>query len=284
MIITRLQGGLGNQLFQFAAGYALAKQLCQPLKLDIITSFPKNHKRSFELEKFHIAYTLATPGDLRKFIPVPRLYRHLPGLLSIISRNVYREPHFQFDPNFYRLTAPVFLDGFWQSPKYFENIEGEIRRLFHVTSSLIQNVQEKGNELRSEQSVSIHIRRSDFLAPKAAAYHGVLSKDYYQRAIRHISGKIPGASFHFFSDDMEWVKRELSPPPGSQYVSGATSAIEDFYLMSCCRHNIIANSSFSWWAAWLNDNPLKIVVAPKAWFAANTIDSGDLIPRNWERL
>jgi hypothetical protein len=132
----------------------------------------------------------------------------------------------------------------------------------------------------------VHIRRGDFLNEKITAYHGVLSAFYFEKAIGLIREKIPSASIYFFSDDIEWVKQNLAVDKNSVFVSSfiTRSAIEDFYLMTKCKHNIIANSSFSWWPAWLNNNPDKIVVAPKKWFADSSINTNDLIPQDWIRI
>jgi hypothetical protein len=131
----------------------------------------------------------------------------------------------------------------------------------------------------------VHIRRGDFLKSKTAAYHGVLGAFYFEKAIGIIKDKEPSASVYFFSDDINWVKQNLARHGNAEFASSFTgSAIEDFYLMTKCQHNIIANSSFSWWPAWLNTNPEKIVVAPKKWFNQSSINTNDLIPESWIRI
>ncbi len=283
MIIVRLQGGLGNQLFQYAAGKALSSRLGVPIKLETLTSLNKKKSRDLELDKFLIDFELATPGEVRSFVLFPQLYRHFPNLIA--GTNVYREPFFQYDRNFNKLKDPVYLDGFWQSPFYFQDIEELIRKEFSIRKEFINHLEVKGSEFRKIDSVSVHIRRTDFMKPKAAAYHGVLPSSYYHAAISLIKERVPGAILYFFSDDIEWVKQNLNPTGDSVFVSETTkSAIEDFFLMSSCRHNIIANSSFSWWAAWLNSSGQKIVIAPSKWFARPEINTSDLIPKDWIRL
>jgi hypothetical protein len=202
-----------------------------------------------------------------------------------LGKNIYREPHFHFDKNFFKLKDPVFLDGFWQSPLYFKDIDTTLRQDFIVNPGLIKNVMEKGKELEERPSVAVHIRRGDFLNVKAAAYHGVLSAFYYEKAIRLIKERIPSASVYFFSDDIGWVKQNLAIDKNAEFISAfSKSPTEDFYLMTKCRHNILANSSFSWWPAWLNSHPEKIVVAPKKWFAYSHINTNDLIPADWIRI
>jgi hypothetical protein len=213
------------------------------------------------------------------------LYRHRPDLFSKLGRHIYREPHFHYDYGFSDLKDPKFLDGFWQSPKYFESIEETIRADFQVKESLVKNVLKKGIELGEGHSIAVHVRRGDFLNPKIAAYHGVLDAAYYHKAIEIIQEKDPLATIHFFSDDIEWVKYNIPSRVNTEFVSSPKrSALEDFYLMTKCRHIVIANSSFSWWAAWLNNHPDKIVVAPKNWFAGDSINTDDLIPNTWIRI
>ncbi|HEY6505829.1 MAG TPA: alpha-1,2-fucosyltransferase [Chitinophagaceae bacterium] len=284
MIIARLQGGLGNQLFQYAAAKALSLKLNTPFKLETITSLQKDRQRQIALNDLHAKFELATKKEIKQFLYFPALYRHQPAFFANLGKHIYREPHFHFDPNFFRLDDPVFLDGFWQSPEYFKDIEDIIRQDFTVKEELIKNVKEKGKELESKASVAVHIRRGDFLNSKAATYHGVMNAEYYLNGLRLIQEKIPGASIHYFSDDIEWVKTNL-PADNAEFVSSYTkSAIEDFYLMTKCRHNIIANSSFSWWPAWLNNNSGKIIVAPKNWLADSRINTNDLISPGWIRI
>jgi hypothetical protein len=284
MIIARLQGGLGNQLFQYAAARALATRLNKPFKLETITSLQKDKLRHIALNDFRAAFELATTEEVKQFVYFPSLYRHKPAFFSRLGKHVYREPHFHFDPCFFELNDPVLIDGFWQSPLYFKDIEATLRQDFTIKEELVQRVKEKGKELASKPSVAVHIRRGDFLKPRPAAYHGVLDTDYYSKAIELLAEKVPDLSVHYFSDDIKWVQQNL-PAYNAEFVSSFTrSAIEDFYLMTRCRHNIIANSSFSWWPAWLNDNPGKIVIAPKKWFAVSHINTGDLIPAGWIRV
>jgi Glycosyl transferase family 11 len=284
MIIVRLQGGLGNQLFQYAAGKALATQLDKPFKLETITSIQKDKRRVIALHDVQTTFELASTKEVNEFVRFPSLYRH-PISLFKMGKNIYHEPHFHFDQNFFKVNDPVFLDGFWQSPLYFKDIETIIRNDFVIKPGLIKNVIEKGKELEGKPSIAVHIRRGDFLNPKISAYHGVMSAFYFEKAVGLIREKVPDAFVYFFSDDIGWVKQNLSVDRNTEFVSSPNqSAIEDFYLMTKCRHNIIANSSFSWWPAWLNTNPDKIVVAPKKWFADSSINTNDLIPSDWIRI
>jgi hypothetical protein len=285
MIIARLQGGLGNQMFQYAAAKSLATRLNVPFKLETITSLQKDKQRVIALGDLNANFQLATRKEVKKFVPFPTLYRHKPEFFSKLGRRIYREPHFHYDHGFINLKTPIFLDGFWQSPKYFEPIEEAIRADFKVKEALVKNVIKKGNDLAEGHSIAVHVRRGDFLNPKIAAYHGVLEAAYYQNAIHLIQQKDPRSTIHFFSDDIEWVKQNIPSPVNTEFVSSPKrSAMEDFYLMTKCRHMVIANSSFSWWAAWLGKHPDKIVVAPKNWFVGDSVNTKDLIPSNWIRI
>lgn len=285
MIIARLQGGLGNQMFQYAAAKSLAKRLGSSFKLEALTSLSKDKQRVIALGDLNAGFELATKEEIKKFLFFPGLYRHKPELFSKLGRNVYREQSFHYDPNFLTLSDPVYLDGFWQSPRYFADIETIIRSDFAVKDQLVKKVLSKGRELEESHAIGVHVRRGDFLRPKIAAYHGVLDAAYYQSAIESIQEKDPRATVHFFSDDIEWVKSNIPTQVNTEFVSSPRrTALEDFYLMSKCRHNVIANSSFSWWAAWLNNHPDKMVVAPRNWFADPVINTGDLIPSGWIRL
>ncbi|HLG40457.1 MAG TPA: alpha-1,2-fucosyltransferase, partial [Chitinophagaceae bacterium] len=264
---------------------ALAEQLNTPFRLETITSLQRDRKRHIALHDFHTQFELATKTEVIKFVFLPALYRHWPSLFSRFGRNIYREPHFYFDKNFFSLNDPVFLDGFWQSPRYFKSIETVLREEFTIKPELIKNVIEKGKEMENKSSIAVHIRRGDFLNPKIKTYHGVMSAFYFEKAIGMVKEMVSAPFVYFFSDDIEWVKQNLVVDKNSEFVSGYTqSSVEDFYLMSKCRHNVIANSSFSWWAAWLNANSGKIVVAPQKWFAVADINTNDLIPSEWIRI
>jgi hypothetical protein len=168
LIIVRLQGGLGNQLFQYAAGKALAARLNKPFKLETITSLQKDKQRNIALHDLQAKFELASKTEVKEFARFPLLYRH-PVSVFKTGKNIYHEPHFHFDENFFKLKDPVFLDGFWQSPLYFNDIGNLIREEFTVRPELIKNVTEKGKELEARPSIAVHIRRGDFLNEKITA-------------------------------------------------------------------------------------------------------------------
>jgi hypothetical protein len=177
-----------------------------------------------------------------------------------------------------------YFDGYWQNEKYFVDIREELLETFKIADTPSEPCSSYMDMIKRKNAVSIHIRRGDYAEnPKVKKIHGVLSRDYYTEAIRLIKQQKPEPVFFFFSDDIEWCKLNL--PESGVFVEN-TSDLEDLYLMSLCKNNIIANSSFSWWGAWLNEDPEKIVVAPRQWFADTGLNeiASEICPSSWIRL
>lgn len=287
MVIVQLKGGLGNQLFQYAAGIALAEQHQVKLAVDI-SHLSHNQSgdtmRPYELKNLVHPPLVAKPGQIAPFQKFLR--NSIEKFLPNYKRIVYKEPAFTYDENFENADDNVYLSGYWQSEKYFSKYEKLIKANFVFGEQLTQKVQPFAVTLRSSESIAIHIRRGDLVSRELQDYHGILSAAYYNNAIRIIRETIQTPSFYIFSDDMHWVKQQLQLPPATTFVSGQVShsSYEDFFLMQHCRHNIIANSSFSWWAAWLNSYPNKTVIAPKKWFNNAPHNTRDLLPAAWIRM
>ncbi len=284
MVITKIIGGLGNQLFQYAAGKSLTLHHGTELKLDL-TAFKDYTLRNFSLDLFNLQYEIAGEAEIKKFTERNLLDKFRDQFNLLSNGKYYREKFFHFDKNFFNHPADVYLKGYWQSEKYFLPVVEIIRKEFIIKQEQIMNVAALATTLKEVESVSIHIRRGDYTNPAILEMHGILSSAYYQQAIDKILKHFPDAVFYIFSDDMNWVKENLKIE-NKVYVSGELSktAIEDFYLMSQCKHNIIANSSFSWWSAWLNNNKEKIVIAPERWFNTKPTDTQDLIPSGWLKI
>jgi hypothetical protein len=297
MIIVKLMGGLGNQMFQYAAGRRLADRHKTQLKLDI--SFLKKKyvgstPRFYELNNFNICNQIATNIEIAKFTGIgPNLWLKIllkiPWLAYLLTMNtrVYHERHFHFDPEV--LTAPnhVYLDGYWQSGKYFKDIEDILRQDLSFQSPLVGRNLELSNLIKRADSVSLHIRRGDYVTDaNMMAYHGVCDNEYYIKSVEKIQSAVKSPYFFVFSNDSLWVREEISLPSPMTIVehNSPDQGIEDLRLMSMCRHNIIANSSFSWWGAWLNTNPGKIVIAPDKWFNSTSLNTKDLIPDQWIKI
>jgi len=290
-VITRLNGGLGNQLFQYAAGRALAIKLDAPLKIDL-SEFDSYLLRRFELNQFNIKAEIASPDEVADIVlNPPRLKRYISrSAISLglkFNKLVLKEKKFGFDCIFEKIKHPVYLSGYWQSEKYFKSVEMELRGEFTLTNKLDEANQAILDKIKQNTSVSLHIRRGDYITnPSAAAVHGVCSLDYYYAAIRYITHHVRNPCFFVFSDDPQWTKDNLkiNYPVEFVEINGPDSGVKDMWLMKSCKHHIIANSSFSWWAAWLNDRPDKFVIAPRIWFIDKKIDTKDLIPEQWHRI
>lgn len=284
MIISRIYGGFGNQLFQFAAAKALAAFHRAPVKLDT-TEFDHYLLRNFDLQNLADPPLVASPHEIMELKATGRFQRGLQKLLPYHFKTFYKEPFFHFDPNFFRLGNDVYLQGYFQSEKYFTSISQEIRKTFDLTHLTSDPVKKTAALLQKEDSVSIHIRRGDYTNNLTKEVHGTLDLSYYKKAIQFFKTNIPSPKFYIFSDDTISAAQGLQSKEVN-VLSGEVSSnhFEDLFLMSQCRHNIIANSSFSWWGAWLNNNPDKIVVAPKNWFNQGPKDTQDLIPESWTVL
>ncbi len=287
MIITRLIGGLGNQMFQYAAGRALALANSCQLKLDIST-FDYYALRRYELNLLNINAEIANPEDIALLAGSQfRLARVVRRKLKWRKKTHFVErKDFSFDPVFLSLTQPAYLDGYWQSYKYHECYAVQIRDELTFNTPLSGKNLKVAEQIVRTNSVSVHIRRGDYVSnPGTARIHGSVGVNYYDDAIRRICHEVTAPVFFVFSDDLTWAQNNLRLRNNATFVSHncGKSSFEDMRLMSLCKHNIIANSSFSWWGAWLNRNPEKMVIAPKRWLNIESLSTTDLIPNTWTR-
>ncbi len=297
MIITLLKGGLGNQMFQYAMARRLALKHGTDLALDLrslLDPAPGDSPRPFELGHFNI---VAQPATLRDVVEMSGRYsgsiqRILVGVRRLVGLarfrvNCYTERCFQFSPEELTMSDATYLDGFWQSERYFMDVEPHIRQEFTLRHLPCEDSRKLADFIESVEAVSLHVRRGDYITnPSTANYHGTCSLEYYRQAVDMIAGYLANPYFFIFSDDQSWVQSELhlSHPHSFVANNGPAHAHDDLWLMSLCNHNIIANSSFSWWGAWLNQYDKKIVIAPRNWFRNPDIDTSDLIPANWIRI
>lgn len=292
MIIVKLLGGLGNQLFQFALGRHLAIRNKTELKFDITDLLDHRPKGNFTLrhlsmDAFDVSFERATDKDLNKFHLKPQNFFqfHLGKFLRKINKHqIYQEKGSFYDPEILKAGKRSYIDGYWQSEKYFKEIEPIIRNDLQLKKPLPSAALKQLDHISNENAVSLHIRRGDYVTNiLAKQLLGTLSLDYYQTSIQWIAQKVRDPYFFIFSDDMDWVKKNLDLNYPFKIIEGNPEYV-DLYLMSKCKHNIIANSSFSWWGAWLNANPEKIVICPKNWYADTTYKSPDLKPQAWIQL
>lgn len=292
MIIVNLIGGLGNQMFQYATGRAAAHRLGVPLLLDA-SGFAQYELRRYELGELSIQGRLATEAELAGAgvsLKAPTLLRRIGQTLGL-SRpaNLFKEASFAYDARFEKVMAPVYLSGYWQSERYFADIADLLRTELSLNQPLDAENERIGLKIRDAgaNAVSLHIRRGDYVSnPQTAQYHGVCSSDYYHNAVDYIAAKQKNPHFFVFSDDHAWVNEnfKLNHEMTMVDVNGADRGVCDMALMRECRHHVIANSSFSWWGAWLSNGEGKVVIAPKRWFNDGNIDTKDLIPSAWVRL
>lgn len=294
MIIIQLKGGLGNQMFQYAFAIILAKINSATLKLDksFFDTFSKEQEfapRNFELGIFENVYTQASSKEIIELTRLSSINKIKKKLGFYNKSNIYLEPSLDFHLEALLIKVPVYIKGYFQSYKYFENQEDLIRETFSFPIEYLDDRNKALlSKLQSETTISIHIRRGDYVTnEKTQQFHGNCSLEYYSNAIALLASKTKVFTLVFFSDDSQWVKEQFKTLPYSKffvdYNINENSWI-DMLLMSFCTHNVIANSSFSWWAAWLNMNPNKIVISPKNWYANLERNTNDLIPPEWIRL
>lgn len=297
MIIVKLMGGLGNQMFQYAAGRRLAEQHNTTLKLDT-SFFSKCIKgctpRHFELQYLNITPEFTNWFEVAKFSGTAtnslvsgclRLLRS--AGITASAHNVYHEQIYHYDPVFEQLPDNTYLEGYWQSEKYFVGISDDIRQAFNLTSPIDDRNRLLGDEITSCNSVSVHIRRGDYIINKnAAQYHGTCSIDYYRKAVDLMMSQIDRPTFFVFSDDPNWARSNMGFISGVKFVTSnyLNRGVDDLRLLSSCKHHIIANSSFSWWGAWLGNDPEKMVIAPAQWYLSDDIDTANLCPQGWVRI
>jgi hypothetical protein len=281
MVVVKIIGGLGNQLFQYAAGRCLSLHHQTDLKLDD-SGFSSYQLRDFELDAFNTVYKIATEDEINLFCNRTFLKKITDRTGPFLKRTFFRETYFHYNKNFLKYPPNVYLKGYWQSEKYFLPVKDVIQKDLLLKDTFINKITDYASEVKNTETVSVHIRRGDFTNKETQKVHGILPINYYENAIEFMRQKFPTAKFLIFSDDIKWVKQNFKIEKVT-IVSGEISKthLEDFYLMSHCSHNIIANSSFSWWAAYLNPNPNKIVIAPKKWFNKAPYNTKDLIPAGW---
>lgn len=291
MIISNIIGGLGNQMFQYAAAKALSLKLGTELKLDIRGFSQYQLHQGFELLRlFNCEASIANNNDLKNVLSWQKS-KHLIRLLrkdalkKLRNKNYVVEPHFNYWKAFNQLQEDVYLDGYWQSEKYFNEYADVIRKEFTFKPDFVAQNIALSNNIAQTNAVSLHVRRGDYVSNPKNGYIGVCSLDYYSAAIDKICSAVSNSVFYIFSDDTDWVKSHLNLKNETVFVNHnkGLESYNDMRLMSLCEHHIIANSSFSWWGAWLGANPDKIVIAPKKWFASDKNDS-DLVPENWLKL
>jgi len=297
MICIKLSGGLGNQMFQYACGRSIAHKHQTELLLDISLLKRKetnssSTKRKFELNIFQLNAQIASKEDVQKLKSIFYRFANILSLRAgyggIQDKRYFIERKIYFEESIKKVGEDCYLSGYWQNERYFQSVDYIIRKDFQFHLPTSNNNKDLLRKIHNENSISLHIRRSDFANGHYHAIHGVCSIEYYINASKYISENFSNPFFFIFSDDICWARENLKLSYGHRFIDenvGEQSYI-DMLLMSNCKHNIIANSSFSWWGAWLNPNPNKVVIAPKQWFANEKLNAQaiDLVPPKWIRL
>ena len=285
MVTVKVFGGLGNQMFQYALGRALAIRNGCRLQLDL-RHYDKNRAFRYGLGDFNIEAVIGTSRTLPPAKSTTLQYlrwRYLPK-----QHRMIRERSFGFHPQVLKSTGSIYLQGYWQTGKYFSEIADTIRDEFEFVDPPNDQNAEMLDRIRSGPSIALHVRRGDYVSnPKARKFHGTCPPDYYHRAVQQIVQKLRSDhTVYVVSDDWQWAQRNLRIDCPMVFVhhNDSFSAHEDLRLMTACQHQVISNSTFSWWSAWLNRYPQKQVIAPQQWFADPKVQNNDLIPPDWQRL
>ena len=291
MIIISIFGGLGNQMFQYAAARRLSYIHKTPLFLDISRirnkAFPIKAPRDFALEIFNVKILFASQKQISRCTGKYQTLFH--NIFYKIGQKINRhqlikEPHYHFYPELFNAPNNCYLSGYWQSEKYFFDIEHIIRDEFSFKNNLTSIYVPVIEKIVATNSVCIHIRRTDFVTNPNVHLHNL---DYFFRAVSIINQKISQPHFFIFSDDIDWCTQNVKLSHPTTFVPKVLSgenAQGHLHLMTLCKHFILSNSTFGWWAAWLQPSKDKIVITPRNWFGISKLDSKDLIPESWLKI
>jgi len=292
MILMRFMGGLGNQMFQYAAAYACAARLGVSLGADVGAYTKSDIHQGFELKRiFNLPLRVVDGSEASGFTSVSQYekvkFAFTHGLFSKFKpRRLVVEPYFNYWPGIVDVDDGSYMQGYWQSEKYFEDVECSLRKLFTFKLDPGHENSNISGDILKENSVSLHVRRGDYWSdPESMPTHAVDLKNYYQAAISHVCKHVSEPFFYVFSDDCDWAARNVDLPKSSKLIDHNTGkdSCFDMWLMSLCKHHIISNSTFGWWGAWLNDSVDKIVVCPRQWFtveAMKKLDARDVYPKD----
>ncbi|MFN5369880.1 MAG: alpha-1,2-fucosyltransferase [Bacteroidia bacterium] len=283
-------------MFQYAAARALSLEKNTALNRDrtwFDLEIEKQTPRHYGLDHFRLMADFVTEKERTFFLNpytgsiLNRITLKWNAMQPYYKQRVYKEPHFHFDAHFFNAKSTTYLIGYWQSEKYFSKYAQQIRDDFRFKEPLNTQNEMWRQQILSSNAVSLHVRRGDMVAnPEVVKTHGSCGIDYYRAAAAKIAEGIDNPEFFVFSDEPNWCKENLNLEHPTHYIDNNTgdTAYCDMQLMSICRHHVIANSSFSWWGAWLNPRGDKKVIAPKRWFADDSKDTRDLIPKAWLRM
>lgn len=290
-------GGLGNQLFQYATAKQLALKHNVVLKLD--PSFENDKLRNYKLQFFNIKEQIATNDEIqdltisfKKYNKLKhKIQRKLQLLKPYYKRKIYKYKLWVNDLGILKASKNIYLDGYWGNELFFKDIRKELLGILEIKNDFIKNDFLKlKDEIKNVNSISVHIRRGDYAKnPKTLKFFGLMPVEYYQKSIDYMNKEHENNIFYVFSDDIDYVKQNFTFNSDVKFIENKN--LQDYHelkLMSFCKHNVIANSTFSWWAAWLNENSEKTVIAPKKWYnnkkAQDYYEKYSFVPENWIKL
>ncbi len=291
MIQVMLRGGMGNQMFEYAHGLALAKKHHTDLVVDktfLMDRFPRLPRytyRTYELDAFALLPHFTMLSKIAAAAPIPGVWLGFDfgaaGIRDLFGvRKLIREKEcWHFDPSVAEAGADICLWGFWQSEKYFTDAKEEVSRAFTFPEVLPSAARALADEIQRTTSVSLSVRRGDYVNAANAKVFGGTNLEYYDAAIAYIAQRISSPHFFIFSDDVAWCREHIKPSYPTTYIPADIGGRSAMQLSSLCKHHIIANSTFSWWAAWLNRNQEKIVIAPKQWAVGGQNQEDIFLPK-----
>jgi hypothetical protein len=290
MIVSELMGGLGNQMFQYAIGKQLAIKNKTDLFLDthfLLDRSPRKDfsYRNYDLSIFNIAPKFAPVEISKKYgLSRSRIKKYLQKIINPGNLQYIAQTDFNFVPDILNSPDNIYLSGYWQTEKYFKEIETILRADFSFKNAIGENTKELVKKINGCNAVCLHVRRGDFVTNPT---HGTPGIDYYTSAEIIILQKITNPVFFIFSDEIDWCKENIHLSSDTHYVGDeftGEKCRDYFELMTLCKHFIIPNSSFGWWAAWLSNNNNKVVIAPRIWFKNSSWNTIDLIPDTWIKI
>jgi len=285
MKIIRFLGGLGNQMFQYAFYKAMKKKYTN-VSVDLASYKTDRSHNGYELEKLFdltLKKTNSFSAGIYNIENQKKLHKTIRNIFNLRKYYEEEKKYYSFDPNVFADNKKRYYYGFWQNQQYFLTSEKEIRKDFTFKPPTDPKNISILDKINYTNSISIHIRRGDYV--NHPSFGGICEQEYYQKAIRYIKDCIENPSYFIFSNDIDWCIENLHMED-AEFISWNTgkSSYIDMQLMSSCKHNIIANSSFSWWAAWLNNHSDKIVIGPERWLQDEEFDTSTLMPTSWIRL
>lgn len=285
--VVRIAGGLGNQLFQYCFARSLA--LRRNLKIFLDISYYSHGFRRYLLPEFNTIQQIVSPEKLKQLLKWRNIFyfRVINKLLPARQKKYYREQvgPMGIDEHVDRLTGIKYLEGYWQHKNYFQSVWGEIKRELQLKQKGATCIAWQ-KKIASHASVSIHIRRGDYVTnARIREQHGYCSQEYYDRAVCEMTQRVNQPVFFIFSDDVAWVQKNfIMHYPCEIVSSNDLTECEELFLMSACKHNIIANSTYSWWGAWMNEHDKKIVIAPQKWSNTPSARFENIVPETWIRV